>query len=797
LIDLVVICRKVVIVKIKSATSIGLKNSAACYAMVLIFGVAFFLLSSIQLYDVLAIILVVTLQVALGGLIWRKIRGADSIEFSEFLGMGSAVGFSLALISSQLFRGLLPRSVAWLVLSVAALTVLHMFYRTPISGSKSENEFPIKRTSRFELLVISCGTVVALSTSWYWLVPSAIVSSAFVAWLLLRETFANRGAKIYWAYRAMFVPIVYYAVRALVNLTQVEMIRNQNWWSLRFGVLQDPDVVFNESMINSVQMFGARDNIFFAGYPLNYHWLSFAWEATLKSNRELAPFVVSAIAAPAIVLFAIMSLVYYLARRLSSNIFAPPTTVAVISMMCSGPIPLFRVLNSYSFSQNFSLIFMLAIIILLLDINRLNSLLGVATFGMFVFAAIGSKISNGIGIAAGLFALVIASLIRRVEFKRIFVLCCAAASAVTLFWIFAYRSSGATNGTSIRVDFGEIIIQKANYSWSSSNSTLILGFISVGIAIIYPLTGFLVKSSEKAASHRIANYFAVSGGSSLLVFAVLLADDAESSAYLLEVGLAILIPLSVAKLFNGAEKRVSVNASAVLAACAIGLFSSFFWNTLYNDLEPGQTSSQTRQSLILLIPLLLSIAFAVFSLLAYRRIRVAIVAFAISLISSSAGSYTANAGSFYRIGVANRMGTTEIAEPIIGSNEYRELLAWIKNHSGKREIVATNRQCLEVRSNPKECLALWSLTSAITGRQNLVEGYYPPNSERHNNERDVRMSVIVEFVEKPNDENHDALVAYGVKWVVADHAITNTREWRPFATVRFKNLAGSILELKP
>jgi hypothetical protein len=34
-----------------------------------------------------------------------------------------------------------------------------------------------------------------------------------------------------------------------------------------------------------------------------------------------------------------------------------------------------------------------------------------------------------------------------------------------------------------------------------------------------------------------------------------------------------------------------------------------------------------------------------------------------------------------------------------------------------------------------------------------------------------------------------------VKWVVADHAITNTRDWQPFATERYKNLAGSILEL--
>jgi hypothetical protein len=57
------------------------------------------------------------------------------------------------------------------------------------------------------------------------------------------------------------------------------------------------------------------------------------------------------------------------------------------------------------------------------------------------------------------------------------------------------------------------------------------------------------------------------------------------------------------------------------------------------------------------------------------------------------------------------------------------------------------------------------------------------------------MSIVIEFVENPSDENRDSLVEYGVKWVVADHAITNTRDWQPFATERYKNLAGSILEL--
>jgi hypothetical protein len=102
-----------------------------------------------------------------------------------------------------------------------------------------------------------------------------------------------------------------------------------------------------------------------------------------------------------------------------------------------------------------------------------------------------------------------------------------------------------------------------------------------------------------------------------------------------------------------------------------------------------------------------------------------------------------------------------------------------------------------VKTDLENCLPLWSLTSALTGRQNLVEGLWPSFTQDSLDERKKRWKSVTEFAESPSDENRDSLVEYGVKWVVADHAITNTRDWQPFATERYKNLAGSILELNP
>ncbi len=795
--DRATICRKVLIVKLLQSKTDRMPWVAVRYAMVLVFGVSLLLLSSIEFLDAIAIVSVVAIQVYLGGLIWRKIRGSAPIEVAEFLGMGGAVGFSLAIISSQIFRETLPRSIAWMVLLVAVYGLCIFVKSASVGDATPVAETENKSKPEYPLLVIFCGTLVALSTSWYWLIPTALVCTGAIVWLLLRETVRSFGAKSYLVYKVALLPLGFYALQVLIDLTRVETIRNPNWWSLRFGVLQDPDVVFNESMINSVQKYGSSDNIFFAGHPLQYHWLSFAWEATLGSLRDLAPFAVSGIAGPAVVMFVIMALVYALARQLSDSTFSPPATVAVIAMMCSGPIPLFRVLNPYSFSYNFSLIIVFAILILLFAIEQRFSLLNVLFFGLFVFVTVGSKVSNAAGIAIGLLSIFLSALIHREGIRKAFLLGCSAALAVAMFWFFAYRVSGVTGGSTIRLDFGEIFIQKANYSWSSNMPVLIFGFIATFAMTVYPLTGLLLWVSVSSKARSVAGIFALGTGFSFISLSVLLADDLESSSYLLGVGLAVLTPISLRNLFSSATKSSPTRLLVIFVAISLGFMSAFGWNRFYSDLGTNQTSNQITQSLILSIPIFVALVFAIFVLVSSHRVKFAAAGFSIVLISTSAGSFIANAGSFYSAGVASKSGSDEIAEPIIGSSVYRELLTWLKVNSAKQDQVATNRQCLEVRANPKECLALWSLTSAISGRQNLVEGLYPPNSESQNEERDRRMSIVIEFVENPSDENRDSLIEYGVKWVVADHAITSTRDWRPFATERYKNLAGSILELNP
>jgi len=62
-------------------------------------------------------------------------------------------------------------------------------------------------------------------------------------------------------------------------------------------------------------------------------------------------------------------------------------------------------------------------------------------------------------------------------------------------------------------------------------------------------------------------------------------------------------------------------------------------------------------------------------------------------------------------------------------------------------------------------------------------------------EREKRRVLVESFVNLPTRENLSALLDYGVHWVVADFAVTQTRDWGNFANLRFTNSAGAILEL--
>ena len=124
------------------------------------FFLALFRLADVSVKDSLSILLVANVQIFLGGLIWARLSSRNQIELVEFVGMGGALGFGLSLISSQLFRTLLPFSISWLIIPV--LSVIVSYFKNGVTTGVSL----VKMENSNDVLLICSGTLIALSTSW-------------------------------------------------------------------------------------------------------------------------------------------------------------------------------------------------------------------------------------------------------------------------------------------------------------------------------------------------------------------------------------------------------------------------------------------------------------------------------------------------------------------------------------------------------------------------------------------------------------------------------------------------------
>lgn len=758
----------------------------------LIFLSVILALCGLRALDIAVILGVTSVQIAVGASVWLAYRSKYQVRFAETVGMGAAIGFTLALTSSQLFRTVSPRAIGWTILPLFALVIaLKILKNKTLSFVNNENDVS-------EILIIVSGTLIALSTSWYWLIPTAVAISFLTMWAILRINKESVTSK-----HKLFINLVgtvgvILLARAMPGLNALENIRNPVWWSWRFAKIQDPDVLFIESMMHSVGMFGNTDNIFFAEAKIQYHWLSFAWNDTLNSIFQTDSFAVSGLAAPIIVIFVILCLVVAFAGRFPNSRVTTPLLVLAVSSMCANPIPFIRVFHPYSYSFNFSLIFMFAFVILLMSGDKSKFFANALLIFIFTVGLVGSKISSAPFLVIGLLSANIYSLFKNhKDAKHDFLLSCVSAFAFFLTWYFIYYSATSDGPGSIKFGLGYIFIQKAFLSAGLPVLVFVIGAVSIVFLILYSLVGFIWIRQIWTLSTRFAITFSLFGGLASLVICLMFYDDGENLAYLIQSAIALILPFSVISIGNSDVDFVRMFKTKlfwVVIGGAVGARISF---SILSDVSGDSISVVYKSSGAIVLPLIAGLfLFAITRALFGFSLQRARIVYAVLLISSGTlGSYAAFAAGFYQDGVNYRLLSVDSADTITGSTPYREMLIWLRNNSQDDDLVATNRYCSDSYETPTNCLALWNLTSAISRRQVLVEGLWPSYSENLAPERERRRLLVESFVEEPSVQNRSALLDYGVRWVVADYAVTKKRSWGEFAEVRFTNEAGAILKL--
>lgn len=759
-----------------------------------VFFLALFRLADVSVKDSLLILLVANVHIFLGGLIWAKLSARSQIELVEFVGMGGALGFGFSLISSQLFRTLLPFSISWLIIPV--VLVIASYFKNGFTNGVSF----VRIENSKDVLLICSGTLIALSTSWYWLISTAC---AFFFWVLLRhlrESNRASGFKQSKFQAVLVVAAVVMSVKSALHLSSLAEIRNPLWWALRDGVSQDPDLIFFESMMQSAKNLGGGENIFFLNLKFYYHWFAFAWEATLGSVSHLAPFVVTAIAGPTIVLFVVLSLVLTIARRLSTSVLAAPSAMFSVAMLCAGPIPFLRVLMPHSFSFNFGLIFLYGLVIVILsseDMKRSNLVMVVFVLSLCL---LGSKVSFGPLLVIGIGSCFVLSLIFKKQQNTAQFLSISGALAVLVSFTAIYKI-GAGSGASYRISFFDILRQKANLENELPSAVVFFSFICVLSYLLAPAVGLVFSKNISDLGNFLGLLFSVSAGLVGIALGFVLSDPSETGSYFIQGGLALLVPVAVAIMFAKLPRFDSRSRFWLFLGIAACLEAARRMPISYENFTVDSGSNYYKLAFAIVLPILIAIVSIVFIKVFNRKASAIKTArfLAIFLLVSTVGSYFGNSGKFFETGVwASQNVSYEPSEVISGSAPYRTLLLWLRNNSDEKDVVATNRYCSTSTDVPASCIAMWSLTSAITGRQMLSEGSWTVNIvSGMADEAEKRRNLVENFVNDPTNESKKLLLGYGVRWVVADLAVTNTRSWGELAEVRFKNKAGAILELVP
>ncbi len=768
------------------------KDLAMKSLLSLIFLISVFALSGLGALDIAVIILLAAVQVSLGSRVWSYFRANQQVSFSETIGMGAAIGFGLSMISSQAFRTMLPRSVSWIVLPLAIALIVTRFFGEPQIRAESQPQ----KTN--EIYIIITGTIIALSTSWYWLIPTALAALSGTIWALLRENKSNRTKSNMIFSRLLGLFSIFLIARAAIVLNSLENVRNPLWWSYRFAKIQDPDVVFVESMMRSVRLLGGGESIFFAGARLHYHWFSFAWNDTLNAIFETDSFAISGIAGPVLVLFVIMCLLSAIANRLSTNRIGTVATIVAVSAMCAGPIPFLRALHPYSYSFAFSLIYIFAIVLILLSQETTKIVLNLGLMFLFTAMLIGSKVTAAPTMILGILSInIFCYFTKNKQRNQIFVISLAAAVATISVWVFVYFAPEAENSNSFKLGVGEIFKQKAFLSSGLPTLVFAVGFISLLSVSSYSLIGLAEMRALTTSEARLALIFAVTGGAVSLVMALLISDDLESSGYLIQTCFALLVPFSIIALSNSAQSFSVQKPIVVLAFVSLGILLARVSWSLVDKVSGNATAVVYKTSMIILLPIIASVLILlVTALLGFSKFCKILFLVSVLLVSAgTVGSYAAFASEFYRDGINYRELHVDDADTITGSTAYREMLLWLRNNSRSDDLVATNRYCSDSYETPPGCLSLWSLTSAISIRQVLGEEMPGTRVIGYVSEREKRRVLVESFVNLPTEQSRSALLDYGVRWVVADFAVTQTRDWGNFALVRFTNTAGAILEL--
>lgn len=576
-----------------------------------------------------------------------------------------------------------------------------------------------------------------------------------------------------------------------------QSLRVENWWYY----FQGNDAQFFEALGWSTARFGVFEHPGFAGGSIAaYHWLTYAFFGSLSEFAGLMPWdALMKIGAP-LLSFGFASLFLGV---MSETKDVKRAEYWIVATLCVLVMPGIRV-DSFAFSILIGMAFILTTNQALTMRNQWKSL---ALFLLFVPTLVFGKVSTAAVVG---FILALQLFIARSRGTKYSVLLPLISIAFILgLSVLLFRtSSGSGSLTEFSPSFRKTWGELRNLL-ESSNFTLQFCFWLIVV--------LLGRKHARSGSNNL--YFALLIAAPLLALGWIL--QANSTSSYLGVPAIYMLTLLTA---NRSEFAIGTNIAIKHYLGGFVLFAGsgligFGLPTLLNrSNEMWGIAQWARGSIWEIVRgsgFIIAISLLLLVLSASRRRLNAFVATMLLLIllGFTVGSSFDTYRRIHAVGPSGYESWSGNSAPF-ADDDLREIGGWIQRNTKSNVILASNNFCCagsdwwqQIVNDPTAHLngvfgeTGWGganyLLPAESRRRFLIQGLrFQTGSEEPSTDQIKRMTISLEFANKPSQEVVEQLKFYGVSGYVANLTLTEHRDWSAFAVEKFRSGDFVYLELK-
>jgi hypothetical protein len=726
------------------------------------------ILGGVEASDSISLATVLSIQIFTGSCFWTMLISDHVPAAAEKIGMGIAIGTALATISDQMFLSTPLKPIAWLIPTIAVVALKRRDIFAGLSSPQHPNDYSWLYSVAIAVL-LGFGQLLN---------GSAIAISLLAAGYFLGRRKSGRTQL------TLFVACV------LLGFIAQRIFRPEvqyGTWRLYPLYTGTDDLIFSESLANSLSSFGLHEYAAAIGNSVQYHWFSLAWTGLMTRISASQPFDVTLHLAPMVAFLGIASLVWSITARLSNSTIAP--FFAIVALFATESLPesmlFYYVLNT---SNLLSLVWAVASALLFYFALQKQNLALLIAFSSSVAVTFLAKTPYGALIYISAFFTCLLNSVRDPKRAKFYL---ALISTTTLFVVLTYITflkPHEWEQRTFNLDLDPY--QFGGFSPISFVVTILL--VSCSYFLRFPISPkYLFGIIKTSTSGLNAFLVLVTFGST----ARYMFEAGSAENYFMNASLvfgAILIGLSLSFSLNSMTRfiRFAVFTQYILVTVLSALAVSKFIDETQID-----TWVLGRNNLNLLSAFFAAVSAVVGWLIISNYSNIVNGIFRpvliVSLIGVSSGIYLSNSATVQEYSFTDGVASTRDIKA----------LEWLRDRSISSDVVATNRFLCDQES-PCSFDDSSFLISAVSGLRVYLEGpRFVIGGRPYPDWAKERITTSVDFANSPNDKAFNTLKASGVRWFYVDENFLSSGDsksvnrWNNWATVEYSDANLSILLL--